>query len=59
MTALDGLGLTSGEYGIKILIYSDAKDAAVADLMWSSSDMLGNPYSFNSYFRQEAVFSIP
>jgi hypothetical protein len=31
----------------------------VAELTWSASDMLGNPYEFSTYFKQEAVFELP
>jgi hypothetical protein len=57
MTLLDNLGLMTGEYGLKLII----RDASgkVADLSFSASEMLGNPYMFNTYFYQEHVFTIP
>ena len=62
---LNGLDVAQGTYGIKILIYTDISDApgsvkenAVYELTFSSADMIGNPYQFESYFYQEKVFDI-
>ena len=62
---LSGLDVAQGTYGIKILIYTDISDApgsvkenAVYELTFSSADMIGNPYQFESYFYQEKVFDI-
>ena len=61
---LNGLDVAQGTYGIKILIYTDISDApgsvkenAVYELTFSSADMIGNPYQFESYY-QEKVFDI-
>jgi hypothetical protein len=62
---LAGLDVVAGTYGIKVLIYTDIADApgstkknAVYELTFSSADMIGNPYQFDSYFYQEKVFDI-
>lgn len=62
---LAGLDVAAGTYGIKVLIYTDIADApgstkknAVYELTFSSADMIGNPYQFDSYFYQEKVFDI-
>lgn len=61
---LTGLDVVSGMYGLKILIYADGISAPgtvqnqVYELTFSSADMLGNPYQFESYFSQEKVFDI-
>ena len=61
---LNGLDVTSGTYGLKLLIYTEnsispgVKDNAVYELSFNSSDMIGNPYQFDSYFYQEKVFDI-
>lgn len=62
---LSGLDVAEGTYGIKVLIYTDISDApgstktnAVYELTFSSADMIGNPYQFESYFSQEKVFDI-
>jgi hypothetical protein len=57
MTLLDHLDLTTGEYGLKMIVVDSSGKAA--DLSFSSSEMLGNPYMFNTYFYQEYVFTIP
>lgn len=59
MTLLSGQGVIKGEYGLKIAVYGNAADSAVTDFTFSASEMLGNPYEFVSYFKQEAVFDIP
>lgn len=58
-TDLSGLNLVHGQYGIKLFVYGDNIDQSVAELTWSASDMLGNPYEFSTYFKQEAVFELP
>ena len=62
---LTGLDVVTGTYGLKVLIYTDVIDApgsvrqnAVYELTFSSADMIGNPYQFESYFYQEKVFDI-
>ena len=61
---LNGLDVASGTYGLKLLIYTEnsispgVKDNAVYELSFNSSDMIGNPYQFDSYFYQEKVFDI-
>lgn len=61
---LNGLDVTSGTYGLKLLLYTETstspgvKDNAVYELSFNSSDMIGNPYQFESYFYQEKVFDI-
>ena len=62
---LNGLDVVSGTYGLKVLIYTEVANApgkvnknAVYELTFNSSDMIGNPYQFESYFAQEKVFDI-
>lgn len=61
---LNGLDVASGSYGIKILIYTEILTSpgiinnGVYELTFSSADMIGNPYQFESYFYQEKVFDI-
>ena len=61
---LNGLDVISGTYGLKLLLYTETsispgvKDNAVYELSFNSSDMIGNPYQFESYFYQEKVFDI-
>ena len=56
-------GIIKGEYGLKLFVYGtkskDQVNNPVAELTFSSSEMLGNIYSFNSFFKQEIVFTIP
>lgn len=62
---LTGLDVVSGMYGLKVLVYTEVpntpggmNDNAVYELTFSSADMIGNPYQFESYFSQEKVFDI-
>jgi hypothetical protein len=61
---LNGLDVIQGIYGLKVLIYTDGlispgRDSEqVYELSFSSVDMFGNPYQFESYFSQEKVFDI-
>lgn len=62
---LNGLDVVEGSYGIKILIYADVMTSpgeidknGVWELTFSSEEMVGNPYQFTTYFRQEKVFDI-
>lgn len=61
---LNGLDVVEGIYGLKILIYTEVLNTpgsttnAVYELTFSSADMIGNPYQFESYFYQEKVFDI-
>ena len=61
---LNGLDVVEGIYGLKVLIYTEVLDTpgsttnAVYELTFSSADMIGNPYQFESYFYQEKVFDI-
>ena len=61
---LNGLDVIEGIYGLKVLIYTEVLDTpgsttnAVYELTFSSADMIGNPYQFESYFYQEKVFDI-
>lgn len=63
-TWLNGLDVTTGTYGLKLLIYTDTiltpgvTRESVYELTLSSADMIGNPYQFESYFTQEKVFDI-
>lgn len=57
MTLLNGMDVTKGEYGLKLIIDDGVGHAA--DYMFSASEMLGNPYAFDTYFRQECVFTLP
>lgn len=63
-TWLNGLDVTQGTYGLKLLIYTDTiltpgvNRESVYELNFSSADMIGNPYQFESYFMQEKVFDI-
>ena len=53
-----------GAYGLKLLVYVDGssapgvKNELVYELTFSSEDMIGNPYQFDTYFTQEKVFDI-
>ena len=61
---LNGLDVAEGAYGLKVLIYTDTLETPgstkenVYELTFSSADMIGNPYQFESYFQQEKVFDI-
>ncbi len=61
---LNGLDVIEGIYGLKVLIYTEVLNTpgsttnAVYELTFSSADMIGNPYQFESYFYQEKVFDI-
>lgn len=61
---LNGLDVATGSYGIKALIYTEILTSpgiienGVYELTFSSADMIGNPYQFDSYFYQEKVFDI-
>lgn len=61
---LNGLDVVEGIYGLKVLIYTEVLNTpgsttnAVYELTFSSADMIGNPYQFESYFYQEKVFDI-
>ena len=63
-TWLNGLDVTTGTYGLKLLVYTDTiftpgvTRESVYELTLSSADMIGNPYQFESYFTQEKVFDI-
>lgn len=58
-TLLQGQNIIRGAYGIKIILHRNGKENSVMDLTFSSYDMLGNPYEFDSYFNQQIVFNIP
>lgn len=58
-TLLQGQNIIRGAYGIKIILHRNGKENSVMDLTFSSYDMLGNPYEFDSYFNQQMVFNIP
>lgn len=58
-TLLQGQNIVRGAYGIKIILHRNEKENSVIDLTFSSYDMLGNPYEFDSYFNQQMVFDIP
>lgn len=58
-TLLQGQNIIRGAYGIKIILHRNGKENSVIDLTFSSYDMLGNPYEFDSYFNQQMVFNIP
>lgn len=61
---LNGLDVATGTYGLKFLIYTETstspgvKNNTVYELSFNSTDMIGNPYQFESYFYQEKVFDI-
>lgn len=62
---LSGMDVVSGQYGIKLLIYTDIISSpgvpeknAVYELTFGSQDMIGNPYQFDTYFYQEKAFDI-
>lgn len=61
---LSNFDVISGIYGLRILIYADSIDQPghninqVYELTFNTSDMIGNPYQFDSYFNQEKVFDI-
>ena len=62
---LTGLDVVEGIYGLKVLIYTEISNApgsvnknAVYELTFNSTDMVGNPYQFESFFSQEKVFDI-
>lgn len=61
---LSELNVIKGAYGIKLLVYVDGssspgvKNEIVYELTFSSEDMIGNPYQFDTYFQQEKVFDI-
>ena len=55
----------SGKYGIKLRVKAIKEDAddeteeiLYYDYVLSTSDMIGNPYNFESYFTQQKVFDI-
>lgn len=54
----------SGTYGLKIYLYTKSKDEdgneidVPYELNYSSQEMFGNPYNFETYFIQEKVFDI-
>ena len=58
-TLLQGQNIIRGAYGIKIILHRNGKENSVMDLTFSSYDMLGNPYEFDSYFNQQMAFNIP
>ena len=47
---------TRGTYGIKLLLTCNNQ---ILELTFASTEMLGNPYYFETYFYQEALFTIP
>lgn len=56
---------TIGDYGLKLYIYSDMGTSIneenplkVTEIVFSSLDMYGNPYNFQSFMEQEAVYDI-
>lgn len=56
---------TIGDYGLKLYIYSDMgtsineeNQLKVTEIVFSSLDMYGNPYNFQSFMEQEAVYDI-
>lgn len=62
-TLLDNFGVRSGTYGLFLEVYSrQGADGEEKDLVtvlpFSSAEMAGNQYNFESYFTQEKVFDI-
>lgn len=64
-TILNGLDIKEGSYGLKIYIHADkitspgeVDKEGLWELTFSSSEMVGNPYKFATYFQQEKVFDI-
>ena len=59
---LENLNIIKGDYGLMFTLiqYSTNKDIPkrVDQHKFSCSEMLGNPYAFNSYFEQEYAFDI-
>lgn len=56
---------TIGDYGLKLYIYSDMGTSIneenklkVTEIVFSSLNMYGNPYNFQSFMEQEAVYDI-
>lgn len=54
-----------GDYGLKLYVFSDMGTAInkenplkVTEIKFSSLNMYGNPYNFQSYMEQEAVYDI-
>ena len=54
-----------GDYGLKLYIYSDMgtsineeNQLKVTEIVFSSLNMYGNPYNFQSFMEQEAVYDI-
>lgn len=62
---LNNYDVTSGSYGIKLLIQADVMTKpgeintdGIVELTLNTDDMYGNPYYFDNYFIQEKVFDI-
>ena len=62
---LNNTDTVQGNYGLKLYVYSAIPSApgemdkdGVYELYLDSSDMIGNPYSFNYYSKQEKVIDI-
>lgn len=60
LTGLSDYMPISGSYGFHLVIEGEAKENMEInrDYYFDSSDMYGNPYLFETYFRQEKVFDI-
>ena len=61
-TLLSDLGVSDGDYGLIFTLIQTSNNAdipnSVKQYRFSCSDMLGDPYAFNSYFQQEYAFDI-
>ena len=59
---LNNLGVSKGDYGLMFTFIQKSNNQDIADYIkqykFSCSDMLGNPYAFNTYFKQEYAFDI-
>ena len=60
-TRLDGLNVRSGEYGLRLQINGEyiSGEQVEKNFYLKSSDMYGDIYNFNNYFKQEISFKIP
>ena len=60
-TLLSGLNVVKGSYGLKFTLQkiNEEKIVKQLDFLFSSDEMLGNPYEFTTYFPQEYAFNIP
>ena len=59
---LENLNIIKGDYGLIFTLIQYSKDKNVPKKVdqhkFSCSEMLGNPYAFNSYFEQEYAFNV-